>query len=97
MGSGRAMRRQERKLYVRRAESDELRTQYRCADLGSGVRRKSLKADRAGTNLALLSPDVARAFPTEEAVTNALRSLMEVAKRFVGPRKDAVGGTKTQA
>ena len=36
-----------------------------------------------GTNLVLLSPDVAKAFPTEEAVNQALRSLIEIAQRSV--------------
>ena len=32
---------------------------------------------RAGTNVALLAPDVRAAFPTDEAVNEALRSLMQ--------------------
>jgi hypothetical protein len=65
-------------------KSDELRAEYRREDLGPGVRGKYLAAYRAGTNLVLLSPDVAQAFPTEEAVNDALRSLIRVAHRSVG-------------
>ena len=35
---------------------------------------------RAGTNVVLLAPDVAQAFPTEEAVNEALRLVMRMAK-----------------
>jgi hypothetical protein len=68
--------------------TDELRSEY---DLGrllkDGVRGKYLDRYREGTNLVLLEPDVAEAFPTEAAVNGALRSLIEVARRSVGPAK----------
>ena len=38
---------------------------------------KYLERYRAGTNLALLAPEVRAAFPTDEAVNQALRSLMQ--------------------
>ena len=72
---------------MRKPNSDELRPEYRPEDLGPGVRGKYLKAYQAGTNLVLLNPEVAKAFPTEEAVNDALRSLIEVAQRSVGLRK----------
>jgi len=68
-------------------KTDELRPEYRREDLGQGVRGKYLESYRAGTNLVLLSPDVAEAFPTEEAVNDALRSLIRLAERSVGPTK----------
>ena len=68
---------------MKKAEPDELRPEYRREDLGPGVRGKYLDAYRAGTNLVLLSPDVAKAFPTEESVNEALRSLIAVAQRSV--------------
>lgn len=46
-----------------------------------------LETYRKGTNLVLLSPDVAKAFPTEEAVNEALRSLIELAQRSTGQTK----------
>ncbi len=70
---------------MRKSKSDELRPEYRREDLGPGVRGKYLEAYRAGTNLVLLSPDIAKVFPTEQAVNDALRSLIEVAQRSVGP------------
>ncbi|MBW1691905.1 MAG: hypothetical protein DRG87_13140 [Deltaproteobacteria bacterium] len=72
---------------MKKAKSDELRPEYRREDLGPGVRGKYLGDYRSGTNLVLLSPDVAKAFPTEDAVNDALRSLIDVAQRSVGPTK----------
>jgi len=69
---------------MKKTKSDELRPEYRSEDLGRGVRGKYLESYRSGTNLVLLSPDVAKAFPTEEAVNDALRSLIRLAKRSVG-------------
>ena len=62
-------------------KDEELRSDYGRSDLGKGVRGKYLGEYQKGTNLVLLSPDVAAAFPTEEAVNKALRSLIEIAKR----------------
>ena len=70
-----------------KAKSDELRPEYRREDLGEGVRGKYLEAYRAGTNLVLLSPEVAKVFPTEESVNDALRHLIEVAQKSVGSTK----------
>jgi hypothetical protein len=69
---------------MKKVKSDELRPEYRREDLGPGARGKYTEAYRSGTNLILLSPDVAKVFPTQEAVNNALRSLIEVAKKSVG-------------
>ena len=80
---------------MKKAERDELRRAYRRSDLGKGVRGKYLKAYRAGTNLVLLKPEVAAAFPTERAVNDALSSLIEVAQHTVGPRKRSGRCTKT--
>lgn len=45
--------------------------------LQNGVRGKYVERCREGTNLVKLAPDVAAAFPTEQAVNEALRSLLE--------------------
>jgi hypothetical protein len=67
--------------------SDELRPEYRREDLGRGVRGKYFESYRKGTNLVLLSPDVAKVFPTEEAVNEALRSLINLAQKSTGRTK----------
>jgi uncharacterized DUF497 family protein len=55
---------------------DEARPEYHREQLGDGVRGKHLERYRRGTNLALLEPDVRAAYPTDESVNEALRSLL---------------------
>jgi len=64
--------------------SDELRPEYKREDLGVGIRGKYFEEYRKGTNLVLLSPDVAKVFSTEEAVNEALRSLINLAEKSTG-------------
>jgi hypothetical protein len=60
---------------------DDLRPEYDLTQLlKGGVRGKYAERYLAGTNLVLLAPDVAHAFPTEEAVNQALRLVMQLAK-----------------
>jgi hypothetical protein len=49
-----------------------------------GVRGKYFESYRKGTNLVLLSPDVAKVFTTEEEVNEALRPLITLAKKSTG-------------
>ena len=65
---------------MKKANPEELRPEYCREDLAPGVRGKYLKSFRSGTNLVLLQPDVAKAFPTEKAVNEALRSFMNADK-----------------
>jgi hypothetical protein len=69
---------------MKKVKLDELRSEYHRDDLGPGVRGKYFESYRRGTNLILLSPDVAKAFPTEDAVNDALRSLIEIARKSTG-------------
>ena len=48
---------------MKTAKKEEMRKEYRRADLGVGVRGKYYKEFSKGTNLVLLSPDVAALFP----------------------------------
>jgi len=61
-------------------DRDTLKPEYTRAELGKGVRGKYFKRYQAGTNLALLAPDVRAAFPTDEAVNKALRSVLTAKK-----------------
>jgi len=72
---------------MKKDRSDELRREYHRKDLGRGVRGKYLARYRKGTNLVLLSPDVAAAFRNEDSVNEALRGLIKVADRNVGRAK----------
>ena len=56
---------------------DDMRPEYDPLAIKGGVRGKYLERYRAGTNVALLAPDVRAAFPTDEAVNRALRSLIQ--------------------
>jgi hypothetical protein len=63
--------------------NDDLRPEYDVSQLKGGVRGKYARRFKAGTKLVLLSPDVARYFPDEQAVNAALRSLVGIAKAQV--------------
>ncbi len=58
-------------------EDDELRPEYDFSQLKGGVRGKYVERYREGTNLVLLDPDIAAAFPDAKAVNDALRSLLK--------------------
>ena len=58
--------------------NDELRPEYAETLLKNGIRGKYAKEYAAGTNILRLDPDVAAAFPTEEAVNEALRFVLKV-------------------
>ena len=58
---------------------DELRSEYDLSELlKGGVRGKYAERYRAGSNVVLLDPDVAKAFPTEQAVNEALRLVLQL-------------------
>jgi len=60
---------------------DELRPEYDLRELlKGGVRGKYVERYRTGTNLVLLDPDVAKAFPSEKAVNEALRLVIQLAR-----------------
>lgn len=61
-----------------RRTSDGMRTHY---DFSTGVRGKYAARFRTGTNLILLEPDVAKAFPDSRAVNRALRTLLDAVPR----------------
>ena len=57
-------------------DKDEIRKEYSLEQLGAGVRGKHYAAYEKSKNLVLLSPEVAAAFPSEEAVNEALRQVI---------------------
>ena len=60
--------------------ADELRPEYKRSDFGEIVRGKYADRIKDETNVVLLEPDIAKAFPNDEAVNKALRYLLEVAE-----------------
>ncbi|MEP7352399.1 MAG: hypothetical protein ABI824_04120 [Acidobacteriota bacterium] len=66
--------------------NDDLRAEY---DFSTGVRGKHHRQYQAGTNVVLLDPDIAKAFKDSEAVNQALRLLLDLAKRQLPPDRAA--------
>ncbi len=60
----------------RQRSTDDIRPEYDFASMKGGVRGKYVKRYRAGTNLVLLEPELARAFPSDAAVNQALRAVL---------------------
>ena len=58
-------------------EEDDLRPEYDFSQMKGGVRGKYTERYREETNLVLLDPDVAAAFPDAKAVNDALRQLLQ--------------------
>ena len=56
----------------------EMRSEY---DFSGGVRGKYADGYRRATNLVLLDPEVAQAFPDSKSVNDALRAILVVATR----------------
>ena len=73
---------------------DDLRPEYDLARLKGGVRGKYYQRATAGTNLVLLEPDVARAFPDSNSVNRALRLLQEVATKSTFRSRTSAGGRR---
>ena len=76
---------------------DELRPEYDLTSLKGLVRGKNYQRAMAGTNLVLLDPDVARAFPDSNSVNGALRLLLDVAMKSAGPTRKATNGRRRAA
>ena len=72
-------------------ELDELRPEYRREDFGTMVRGKYAQRMREATNIIVLDPDIAEAFPNEEAVNNALLSLVDIAQKITRPTRRSTG------
>ncbi|MBZ0158271.1 MAG: hypothetical protein K8I29_18910 [Alphaproteobacteria bacterium] len=76
---------------MKTAKKEEIRKEYKREDLGRGIRGKYFEDYKKGTNLVLLSPDVAAAFPDDASVNEALRSLMKIARQTACLTKRSTG------
>jgi hypothetical protein len=56
-------------------------------DFSGGVRGKYVDRYQEGTNVVLLDPEVAAAFPDSESVNEALRGLLTIATRAHGTKR----------
>lgn len=66
---------------------DDLRPEYDLTKLKGGVRGKYYQRARAGTNLVLVEPDLAKAFPDANSVNRALRALLNAVGATTGSSK----------
>lgn len=62
-------------------DSDEMRIEYKRSDFAQLERGKFFKEVEKGTTVVLLDPAVAKAFPTSEAVNQALLGLLALTEQ----------------
>ena len=62
------------------------RPEYKRSDFGEIVRGKYAKRIRESTNVVILEPEVAKAFPNDKAVNEALRGLITPRRPAARPR-----------
>jgi uncharacterized DUF497 family protein len=67
-----------------RPDDDDLRPEYDFASMKGGVRGKYVARLRKGSNLVLLEPEVAAAFPSDDAVNEALRGVLNTTRAVRG-------------
>ena len=81
---------------VNRKSANDMLPEYDFASMKGAVRGKYAAQYRAGTNLVLLDPEVAEAFPTDAAVNQALRAVLSLTRVVRLPNKaldlSSVGG-----
>lgn len=77
---------------------DELRPEYKHSDFPDGlVRGKYSNRLKESSNVIVLRPEVADAFPNEEAVNKALLSLIDIAQKTTRPTRRSTGSPKKRA
>lgn len=67
-----------------RPNDDDLRPEYDFASMKGGVRGKYVARLRKGSNLVLLEPEIAAAFPSDDAVNEALRGILNTTRAVRG-------------
>jgi hypothetical protein len=60
--------------------NDDIRAEYDFSSMKGGIRGKYATRFRQETNIVLLEPEIAEAFPTEDAVNEALRGILNTAR-----------------
>ncbi len=79
-----------------RKAGDELRPEYRRSDFGKLVRGKYAARAARETNVVVLEPELAEAFPNAKAVNEALRGLLDVAATTAHLTRRSTGRAKQQ-
>ena len=75
---------------------EDMRKEYSLSDLEKGVRGKYYDAYTQSHNIVLLNPEVAEAFPTDQAVNEALLSLVKLAKKSTGLTKQSIDSSNPE-
>ena len=65
--------------------SEDLRSEYKRSDFGTLVRGKYARKVAEATNVVVLEPQVAQAFPNDRAVNKALRGVLRNRKVSARP------------
>lgn len=68
------------KKNTKQRPNGEIRPEYDFSSMKGGIRGKYYEQYRKGSNVVLLDPDIAKAFPTEGAVNEALRGILSTAQ-----------------
>ena len=76
----RAARENSMKKVIEHRNYDGMKREYDFASMTGGARGKYYEDYRQGTNIVLLEPDVAAAFPTDGAVNEALRGILNTTR-----------------
>jgi len=98
-----AAQQSQREKSMKKAKSelnDWSRPEYKRSDFGEVVRGKYAKRIRESTNVIMLDAEVAKAFPNDEAVNNALRGLISPTRSSAparSPRKTKKATVKRRA
>lgn len=81
---------------VEAKDVDELRPEYKRSDFGKLVRGKYAARVAAETNVVVLDPEVAKVFPNDAAVNEALRGLMKIAEATTRPAQTRARRAQTR-
>jgi len=73
-------------------KSSELRPEYDFSSMKGGIRGKYVDRLRKASNIVLLEPEVAQAFPNSEAVNQALKGILNATRAH---RRSDKPGNKT--
>lgn len=77
--------------------ADEMRAEYKREDFGTMVRGKYAARLEASSNVVVLRPEVASAFPNADAVNEALMGLINLAKAATQPARRSASKPKVRA
>lgn len=75
---------------------DEMRAEYKRSDFAVFERGKFYAETVKGTSVALLEPAIAKAFPTSEAVNEALHDLLALTEKTARITRRSSGRSKAR-